>query len=58
MGCNLSAAYTRLTISTSDSGGPFLGIGPAGLDFGASKVIGIEQEKKYIRIAEKRILEG
>lgn len=27
----------------------------AGLDFGASKVIGIEQQKKYIRIAEKRI---
>jgi DNA modification methylase len=30
----------------------------AGLDFGASKVIGIEQEKKYIKIAEKRIVEG
>ena len=30
----------------------------AGLDFGASKVIGIEQHKKYIKIAEKRILEG
>ena len=30
----------------------------AGLDFGASKVIGIEQEKKYLKIAEKRILEG
>jgi predicted methyltransferase len=30
----------------------------AGLDFGASKVIGIEQEKKYIKIAEKRILGG
>jgi DNA modification methylase len=27
----------------------------AGLDFGASKVIGIERQKKYIRIAEKRI---
>lgn len=30
----------------------------AGLDFGASKVIGIEQQKKYIKMAEKRILEG
>ncbi len=30
----------------------------AGLDFGASKVIGIEQQKKYIKIAEKRIGEG
>jgi len=30
----------------------------AGLDFGASQVIGIEQEKKYIGIAEKRIVEG
>jgi site-specific DNA-methyltransferase (adenine-specific) len=30
----------------------------AGLDFGASKVIGIEQEKRYIKIAEKRVLEG
>jgi DNA modification methylase len=29
----------------------------AGLDFGASKVIGIEKEKKYIKIAEKRIVE-
>ncbi len=29
----------------------------AGLDFGASQVIGIEREKKYIRIAEKRIVE-
>jgi len=28
-----------------------------GLDFGASKVIGIEQEKKHIKIAEKRIVE-
>lgn len=27
-------------------------------DFGASQLIGIEQQKKYIRIAEKRILEG
>ena len=27
----------------------------AGLDFGASQVIGIEKEKKYLRIAEKRI---
>ena len=30
----------------------------AGLDFGASKVIGIEQQKKYIKIAEKRIVES
>ena len=30
----------------------------AGLDFGASQVIGIEQHKKYINIAEKRIVEG
>ncbi len=30
----------------------------AGLDFGASQVIGIEKEKKYLRSAEKRILEG
>lgn len=30
----------------------------AGLDFGASQVIGIEQHKKYIEIAEKRILGG
>ena len=30
----------------------------AGLDFGASKVIGIEQKKKYIKMAEKRIIEG
>jgi DNA modification methylase len=29
----------------------------AGLDFGASKVIGIEQHKKYLKIAEKRIVE-
>jgi hypothetical protein len=30
----------------------------AGLDFGASKMIGIEKEKKYIKIAEKRIVGG
>lgn len=30
----------------------------AGLDFGASRVIGIEQLKKYIKIAENRILQG
>ena len=30
----------------------------AGLDFGASKVIGIEKEKKYLRSAEKLIVEG
>ncbi len=30
----------------------------AGLDFGASKVIGIEQQKEYLKIAEKRIVEG
>jgi site-specific DNA-methyltransferase (adenine-specific) len=29
----------------------------AGLDFGASKVIGIEKQKKYIKIAEKRTVE-
>lgn len=28
----------------------------AGLDFGASKVIGIEQSSKYIKLAEKRIV--
>jgi hypothetical protein len=30
----------------------------AGLDFGASKVIGIERRKEYGKIAEKRIVEG
>ena len=30
----------------------------AGLDYGASQVIGIEREKKYLDIAEKRIAEG
>jgi DNA modification methylase len=30
----------------------------AGLDFGASQVIGIEKEKKYLDIAKKRIAEG
>jgi hypothetical protein len=30
----------------------------AGLDFGASQVIGIEQQKKYIKIAERRIVGG
>jgi DNA modification methylase len=30
----------------------------AGLDFGASKVIGIEKQKKYLKIAENRILRG
>ena len=30
----------------------------AGLDFGASQVIGIEREKKYLDIAKKRIAEG
>ena len=29
----------------------------AGLDFGASRVIGIEKQKKYLKIAEKRICE-
>jgi predicted RNA methylase len=29
----------------------------AGLDYGASKVIGIEREKKYLKIAEKRVCE-
>lgn len=30
----------------------------AGLDFGASQVIGIEKEQKYLDIARKRIAEG
>src|SRR5262249_50525960 len=30
----------------------------AGLDFGASRVIGVERQKKYIKIAQKRIAEG
>jgi hypothetical protein len=30
----------------------------AGLDFGASQVIGIERQKKYIKIAQKRIAAG
>lgn len=30
----------------------------AGLDFGASKVIGIEKERRYIKVAEKRLVEG
>ena len=30
----------------------------AGLDFGASQVIGIEREKKYLDIAKKRIAQG
>jgi DNA modification methylase len=30
----------------------------AGLDFGASRVIGIERQKKYIKIAEKRVAAG
>jgi len=30
----------------------------AGLDFGASQVIGIEQHKKYTKIAAKRIVQG
>jgi hypothetical protein len=29
----------------------------AGLDFGASKVIGIEKEEKYIRLTEKRLVQ-
>ena len=40
---------------------PFAGSGTmlvAGLDQGASKVIGIEREKKYLEIARKRIREG
>jgi hypothetical protein len=27
----------------------------AGLDFGASQVIGIEREKRYLPVAEKRV---
>jgi DNA modification methylase len=37
---------------------PFCGSGTmlaAGLDFGASKVIGVEKERKYLRIAKKRV---
>ena len=30
----------------------------AGLDHGASKVIGIEKEKKYLAIAKRRIIKG
>ena len=30
----------------------------AGLDFGAGRVIGIEKVKKYVRIAEKRVVSG
>ena len=30
----------------------------AGLDFGASKVIGIEKQRKYLKIAEKRVVTG
>lgn len=40
---------------------PFAGSGTmlaAGLDHGASKVIGIERERKYLEIARKRIREG
>jgi len=40
---------------------PFVGSGTmlqAGLDHGASKVIGIEKEKKYLQIANRRITNG
>jgi DNA modification methylase len=30
----------------------------AGLDFGASRVIGVEKERKYLRMAEKRVAAG
>ena len=30
----------------------------AGLDHGASKVIGIEKEKKYLAITKRRIVKG
>jgi hypothetical protein len=30
----------------------------AGLDYGASIVVGIERQKKYVKIAEQRIIEG
>jgi DNA modification methylase len=30
----------------------------AGLDFGASRVIGIERQKKYVKIAQKRVAAG
>jgi 23S rRNA G2069 N7-methylase RlmK/C1962 C5-methylase RlmI len=29
----------------------------SGLDFGASRVIGIDKQKKYLKIAEKRLTE-
>jgi DNA modification methylase len=29
----------------------------AGLDYGASRVIGIDKQKKYLKIAEKRLCE-
>ena len=40
---------------------PFVGSGTtlaAGLDNGASKVIGIDKEKKYIKMAAKRVRDG
>jgi DNA modification methylase len=40
---------------------PFCGSGTmlqAGLDHGASGVIGIEKEAKYVEIARRRILDG
>jgi site-specific DNA-methyltransferase (adenine-specific) len=40
---------------------PFVGSGTmllAGLDHGASKVIGIDREKKYLQIAKRRITQG
>ena len=30
----------------------------AGLDYGANQVIGIENEKKYIKIAKNRLVKG
>jgi DNA modification methylase len=30
----------------------------AGLDFGASRVIGIERQKRYVKSAEQRVAEG
>jgi DNA modification methylase len=30
----------------------------AGLDFGASRVIGVERQKRYIQIAQKKIADG
>jgi DNA modification methylase len=60
--CELAAWWCRYILP---AGGvlldPFVGSGTilaAGLDHGASKVIGIDKEIKYIQIASRRIAEG